>query len=159
MNRSTTSAGIAAACVAALTWACDAGTSKQVDLGTGGKPSTLTGCLTRGDSGRSIILRSENTPQPQGNERPERPASAPNVYRVESDQADHVGVEDHVGSRVTVTGFLQAVPVHASGDANGTLQPAATSGANTAPQDQRSDMIDMGVVRVTGIQPLGPCAS
>jgi len=151
---STATVFVAAAC----TFACGHG-SNQVDLGSGGKSSTVTGCLSYGDNGKSIVLRSENPVQPQGNERPERPASATNVYRLETDQFDRVGVKDRVGSRVSVTGFVQAVPVPASGDANGTLQPAQTSGANATPQDQRQDVIDMSVLRVTGVETLGPCAT
>jgi hypothetical protein len=136
---------------------CDNSAKDQVGHGAAGKPSTLTGCLTRGDNGQSILLRAENAAQPQGNERPERPSSAPNVYRVESDRTDTIDISRHVNSRVTVTGYVQAVPVHATGDADGTLQRPPTSGANTKPQDERNDVIDMQVVRVTEVESLGAC--
>jgi hypothetical protein len=150
------SAGLAF--VALVSTGCDRGVTDQVDHGAAGKPSTLTGCLTSGDNGRSIILRAENQPQLQGNERLDRPMSEPNVYRVESDRTDTVNIDDHVNSRVTVTGYVQSVPAHATGDANGTLQRPPTSGANTQPQDQRTDMIEMQVLRVTSVQRLGACA-
>jgi hypothetical protein len=146
------------ATVCAMAIACGTESAReQVEHGAAGKASTLTGCLTRGDNGRSLVLRAENEPQLQGNERPERPLSSPNVYRLEA--ADRtIEMERHVDSRVRVNGSLETVPVHASGDANGTIQPAPTSGANTTPQDARTDMIDLKMFRVVSIEALGGCA-
>jgi hypothetical protein len=125
--------------------------------GAAGKESTITGCLTRGDNGESFIVRAENEPQPQGNERPERPTSAPGVYRVTT--GDHtMDVGEHIDARVRLRGHLVTIPVQAAGDANGTLQAAPGGGDNnTKPQDQRTDMIDMKTFRVTAIEKLGNC--
>ena len=114
---------------AALAGACDSGGAKeQVDHGAAGKQSTITGCITKGDNGRSFVLHAENEARPQGNEVGGRPASAPLVYRLEGDRAQDI--ENNVGSHVKVTGYLETVPVHASGDSGGTLKPAPTTGAN-----------------------------
>jgi hypothetical protein len=150
-------AGGALAVAAMVSAGCDTSAKDQVGHGAAGKPSSLIGCLTLGDNGQSIILRAENEPQRQGNERPERAASSPNVYRVETDRVDSVDVKSHVNSRVTVTGYVHAVPAHASGDANGNLQRPPTTGANTRTQDNRNDLIDMQVVRVTAVERLGSC--
>jgi hypothetical protein len=155
--RTVTAAPAVMALAGVMSLACDNTAKDQVGHGAAGKPSTLTGCLTSGDNGRSILLRAENPAQPQGNERPERPSSSPDVYRVESDRTDTLDISRHVNSRVTVTGYVHAVPAHATGDADGTLQRPPTSGANTKPQDDRTDVIDMQIVRVTAVQPLGAC--
>jgi hypothetical protein len=154
MNTLRTITAIAAA--AALVAACDSsGAKEQVDHGAAGKPSTLTGCITNGDNGRSFVLQAENEPQPQGNEVSGRPASAPNVYRLEGDRRQDI--ENNVGAHVKVTGHLETIPVHASGDSGGTLKPAPTSGANVDPQDYRGDVLDMRVFRVTSLEKTGPC--
>jgi hypothetical protein len=149
------STSIAITC--AITLACSSESAvEQVDHGSAGKESSLTGCVTQGDNGRSFILRAENEPQPQGNERPERPTSSPNVYRLAAYES--LNIERHVNNRVTVTGYLETVPVHAAGDAGGTLVPAPTSGVNTAPQDSRTDLIDMKVFKVISLEALGSCS-
>jgi hypothetical protein len=129
-------------------------TRDQTDHGAAGKQSSVTGCLMRGDNGQSYILRAENEPQPQGNERPERPTSSAGVYRISADHS--VDVSGSVGARVKVTAYLETVPVAATGDANGSIEPAATSGSK--PQDERTDMIDMKILRVTAVEKIGSCS-
>jgi hypothetical protein len=134
---------------------CSDSSAKRTDEGAAGKESSITGCLVRGDDGRSFIVRAEDQPQPQGNERPDRPASAASVYRVHAEPRQDLN--ENVDTRVKLTGYLETVPVHAAGDADGSLKPAPTSGANTKPQDERSDIIDMKVFKVSSLEKLGPC--
>src|SRR5215211_8661383 len=78
----------------------------QVEHGSAGKPSNLTGCLARGDDGGSFILRAENEPQPQGNERPERLSSAPHIYRLEAHHDYEDDLRSNVNFRVELTGSV-----------------------------------------------------
>jgi hypothetical protein len=144
--------GGAAAC---LTLGCGNTPKDQLDNGAAGKESSITGCLQRGDDGGSFVLHADNEPTPQGNERDNRQMSAARTYRVVADQ--NQDISGNVGARVKLTGYVETVPVHASGDRNGSAQPAGTSGVNTKPQDQRSDLIDMKVFKTTAIEKIGDC--
>ena len=105
---------------------------------------TVAGCLEHADQNQSYVLRAaEGGPRPGA------------TYRVMS--PGQVNLSEHVGSRVNITGAIVTVPLNAADDRRADAEATGTSGdlksgANTTPQDQRSDLSNMDVLRASAIE-------
>jgi hypothetical protein len=131
--------------------ACNGKSAKdQVANGAGGPEMTLTGCLEQSDQEQNYVLRAaEGGPRPGA------------TYRVTS--PGQVNLAEHVGSRVRITGNIVTVPVNTADDRRAGAEATGTSGdlksgANTKPQEQRTDLLNMDVLRASAIEKtVGKC--
>ena len=161
--------------MAAFAAACERSAKQQIVAGTAGPEKTLTGCLQRGDDGKSFVIRVAQTDvaanQPQ-KQQPDKPTQEkqPAMYRVVAPSS--VQLSAHLGERVSVTGNTIEVPVNVT-DEKGLREPVGTTGRtpsndpdagapkrgmNTMPRDKRTDIADVPVLRVARINEVeGSC--